>query len=166
MAAASFLSAVAFGADREPSPRAIAIVVGTASTVRSITKDVVRDLYLRRQRLWADGTRAVPVNLPPTNPARDEFSAMILGRSTQDMVAYWNARYFEGTTPPQVLPSSEAIRRFLAAEPGAIAYLPIADVDDTCRILLVLEPAREGAGQGGKPSAPLRSADHEDGQTP
>jgi hypothetical protein len=151
LAAASLLTAVAFGAEQEASPRAIAIVVGRASTVTSVTKDVVRDLYLRRQRLWADGTRAVPVNLPPTNPARDEFSRLILGRSTRDMVDYWNARYFEGTTPPQVLPSSEAIRRFLAAEPGAIAYLPIADVDDTCRVLFVLEPAREG---GGKPSEP------------
>jgi hypothetical protein len=143
LAAASLLATIALGADREPSRQAIAVVVGAASPVRSVTKDILRELYLRRQRLWSDGTRTIPINLPPMNPVREEFSKLVLGRSTRDMVAYWNGRYFEGITPPQVLPSSAAIRLFLAAELGAIAYLPLADVDATCRTLLVLDPQAE-----------------------
>jgi hypothetical protein len=146
LAAVCLVAHVALGAEPEPSPNGIAIVVGRNSAVKNVTQDELREIYLRRQRLWHDGTRAIPVNLPPTNPVRDAFSRLVLGRSTQDTVTYWNTRYFEGITPPQVLPSTRAIILFLEAEPGAIAYLPVADVDEkTCRTLLILDvPSRGG----------------------
>ena len=130
---------VSYGAPPPSAPHAIAVVVGQASPIKSTTKDTLRELYLRRQRVWPNGSPVIPINLPPSSGVRDEFSRLVLGRSTQDLVPYWNGRYFDGIVPPQVLPSSAAIRGFLAAEPGAIAYLPIADVDASCRTLLVLE---------------------------
>ena len=114
------------------------MVVGRTSVVTQVSKDELRELYLRRQRLWPNGERAIPVNLPPDNPTRERFSKLVLGRSTHDLVDYWNARYFEGITPPVTLSSPAAIRAYLKVEPGAIAYLPVAEVDDTCRILLPL----------------------------
>ena len=144
LAAVSLVARLATAAEPTPSAHAIAVVVGPASAVRSVTKDVLREIYLRRQRVWQDGTRVIPVNLPVTSPVRETFARLVLGRSTQDTVAYWNARYFEGITPPQVLPSARAIRGFLEAEPGAIAYLPIGDVDDkTCRTVVILEPGND-----------------------
>jgi hypothetical protein len=105
-----------------------------------VNPDELRELYLRRQRVWADGTRAIPVNLPAGNAAREAFSKRVLGRSTRDLVSYWNTRYFEGITPPPVLPSAAAVRAYVATEPGAVAYLPVDEVDASCRVLLRLEP--------------------------
>jgi hypothetical protein len=122
----------------EPAPLAIAVIVGAKSTVTRVSLDDLREVYLRRRRLWPDGSRAIPINLPPDHPARERFSKLVLGRATQDLSAYWEARYFEGITPPAVLQSPAAIRAYLAAEPTAIGYVPLADVDDTCRTLLVL----------------------------
>ncbi len=116
----------------------IAVVVGRDSVVAAVTQDTLRDVYLRRQRLWPDGLRAVPINLPAGNPVRERFSHIVLGRSPQELVSYWNARYFEGIMPPAVLSSAAAIRAYLNAEPGAIAYLAAEDVDDSCRTLLWL----------------------------
>jgi hypothetical protein len=39
-----------------------------------------------------------------------------------------------------VLPSAAAVRAYLATEPGAVAYLPVDEVDASCRVLLTLEP--------------------------
>jgi hypothetical protein len=117
----------------------IAVVVGRNSIVREVSKDTLRDVYLRRQRVWGDGARVIPVNLPPGNSVREHFSEIVLGRSTRDLVPYWNARYFEGIMPPAVLPSPAAIRAYLNVQPGAIAYLPEDDVDDTCHPLLWLD---------------------------
>ena len=114
----------------------LAVVVGTASPVQRVTLDELREVYLRRQRVWADGSRAIPVNLPPDHPVRDVFSRRVLGRSTRDLVSYWNARYFDGITPPAVLPSTSAVRAYLVTEPGAIAYLPAHEVDADCRVVL------------------------------
>ena len=117
----------------------IAVIVGEGSFVAHVSVDDLRELYLRRTRLWPNGTRAIPINLPPDNSARERFSRLVLGRSTQDLVSYWNARYFDGITPPMVLPSPAAIRAYLAVEPAAIAYVQVDEVHDGCRTLLVLD---------------------------
>jgi hypothetical protein len=127
----------AHGDTNAHAPR-IAIVVGRHSIVDAVSQDTLRDVYLRRQRVWAEGARAIPVNLPAGNPVREQFSRIVLGRSTQQLGPYWNARYFEGIMPPAVLPSAAAIRAYLNAEPGSIAYLAEEDVDETCRPLLWL----------------------------
>ncbi len=80
----------------------------------------------------------MPIILSADHPARARFSQLVLGRSLNDLTSYWNARYFEGVTPPAVVRSAAAVRAYLAAEPDAIAYLPLADVDETCRVILVL----------------------------
>lgn len=120
-------------------PARVAIVVGRNSVIQEVSKDTLRDVYLRRQRVWADGTRAIPVNLPAGNAVRERFSESVLGRSTRELVSYWNARYFEGIMPPAVLPSAAAVRAYVNAQPGAIAYVSEEDVDGTCRALLWLD---------------------------
>ncbi len=124
--------------EAETGAAAIAVVVGRDSIVTQVSPDELRELYLRRQRVWPDGTRAIPINLAPGSLLRERFSQLVLGRSTRDLVSYWNARYFEGIMPPATLPSTAAVRAYLKVEPAAIAYLPLAEVDDTCRTVLVL----------------------------
>ena len=136
---AALLCAAVAQADTRPHAGRIAVVVGRTSSITEVTKDALRDVYLRRQRVWADGTRVIPVNLPADSAIRERFSVAVLGRSAQELVPYWNARYFEGIMPPAVLPSPAAIRAYLNAQPGAIAYLSAEDVDETCRALLWLE---------------------------
>lgn len=128
---------VGSGADA-PAPVAIAVVVGEKSPIHDVSLDDLRELFLRRRRIWPDGRAAIPVNLPADNPVRQRFSRLVLGRSVDDLAAYWNARYFEGVAPPAVLPSASAVRAYVAVEPGAIGYVPAAEVDATCRTLLVL----------------------------
>jgi hypothetical protein len=136
---AGWMMATQLGARaEEPAAPAIAVIVGQKSFLTEISVDDLRELYLRRRRVWPNGRRAVPINLPADHPIREQFSRTVLGRTMRDMVPYWNARYFEGITPPTVLQSPAAIRGYLEAEPGAIAYVPVGEVDETCRTLLVL----------------------------
>jgi hypothetical protein len=122
-----------------PGADTIAVVVGRDSFIAEIDRDVLRELYMRRQRLWANGTAAMPVNLPADHALRERFSRLVLGRAVRDLVAYWNARYFEGIRPPIVLPSGSAVCAYVRVEPGAIGYVPVTDVDDGCRVLLRLQ---------------------------
>ena len=131
--------AAQFGARAEDvATPAIAVIVGQQSFLTQVSVDDLRELYLRRRRVWPNGRRAIPINLPPDHPLRERFSRIVLGRSMQDLVPYWNARYFEGITPPTVLPSPAAVRAYLAAEPAAIGYVPVSEADGTCRTLLLL----------------------------
>jgi ABC-type phosphate transport system substrate-binding protein len=131
---------VVAAAERPAHPDPIAVVVGRESFVREMTLDTLREIYLRRQRLWPNGAATIPINVPAGNPLRERFSTRVLGRSSRDLVAYWNGRYFDGIRPPIVLPSAAAVRAYVAAEPAAVGYLPLAEVDDSCRVLLTLPP--------------------------
>lgn len=136
---AALLLGTMSGAEPPGQPERIAVIVGTASGVRDITLDVLRELYLRRRRVWPDGSAAIPVNLPADTEARKAFSKGVLGRPPEDLGGYWNRRYFEGIRPPLVLRTPEAVTAYLAVESKAIGYVRLEDVDrDACRVLLVL----------------------------
>jgi hypothetical protein len=48
------------------------------------------------------------------------------------MADYWVQQgVTQGLTPPSTQRSARALLRFVASVPGAIAYVPAADVDDT-----------------------------------
>jgi hypothetical protein len=133
---------LAIGVLRAAEPRhagAIAVVVGTKSGVGAVTLDTLREVYLRRRRVWPDGTAVIPVNLPPGTDLRKTFSRLVLGRLPEDLAGYWNRRYFEGIRPPLVLRTPEAVCAYVAVEPDAIGYVGLEHVDrDACRVVLVL----------------------------
>lgn len=141
--AASLLGDVAHTAAPD-DPRRLAVVAGLESDLTDVTLDGLRELYLRRRRVWPNGRRAIPVNLPADSTVREAFSRQVLGRSPRDLEGYWNRRYFEGVLPPLVLQTPQAVCAYVAVEPDAIAYLPFGDVDrSSCRVLFVLPAASE-----------------------
>ncbi|MGH7340604.1 MAG: hypothetical protein ACREKH_08960, partial [Candidatus Rokuibacteriota bacterium] len=132
------LGGAAAAVDR-PHSESIAVVVGAKSEIAEVTLDTLRELYLRRRRVWPDGSRVVPVNLPADSETRERFSKRVLGRLPQDLSGYWNRLYFDGIQPPVVLRTSEAVCAYLAAEPKAIGYVRVDEIDrDECRTLFVL----------------------------
>ena len=132
------LGSLAFAAERDHSA-SIAVVVGAESGIADVTLDTLRELYLRRRRVWPDGNRVIPVNLPADSDTRKTFSKRVLGRLPQDLSGYWNRLYFDGITPPVVLRTPEAVCAYLAVEPKAIGYMRRDEVDrSACRIVLVL----------------------------
>lgn len=125
----------------EPQAPAIVIVVGVGSPIRQVNVDTLRELYLRRQRLWPDGERAMPVNLPADDPVRSAFSKRVLGRLPGDLQAYWLRLYREGVQPPLVLKTSQAVCAYVAVEHAAIGYVRPNEVDGkSCRVLFLLAP--------------------------
>jgi hypothetical protein len=132
------LGGIAAAADR-PHTDSIAVVVGAKSEIAEVTLDTLRELYLRRRRVWPDGSRVIPVNLPVDSDTRRRFSKRVLGRLPQDLSGYWDRMYFDGIQPPVVLRTSEAVCAYLAVEPKAIGYVRLDEVDrNGCRVLFVL----------------------------
>jgi len=126
------------------SPDSIAIVIGSGSAIRGVSVDELREVYLRRQRLWKNGLPAMPVNLPADSPVRVAFSRRVLGRRPEDLESYWRRLYFEGVRPPLVLRTSQAVCAYVAVEASAIGYVRMHEVDAaSCRVLFVLPEGSE-----------------------
>jgi ABC-type phosphate transport system substrate-binding protein len=104
-----------------------------------LSTDEVAQIYLRRKRFWNDGTPIVPLNLPSEVPLRTRFSRLVLQQTEPRLADYWNRLYYDGILPPATLASTEAVRRYVAADKNAIGYVPAAEVDGSVRVILHLE---------------------------
>lgn len=116
----------------------VVVVMAAGSGPPSLAADELARIYRRQQQFLA-GARVQPVNLPAAHPLRRWFSLQVLGSSPEELDGYWRAQYFNGTTPPYVLGSEEAVLRFVAATPGALGYVSACAADRRVRVLLPLD---------------------------
>jgi hypothetical protein len=129
------------GAKLCAADESVAVVVGAGSAIRELDTEAIRDLFLRRRTLIVDGARIVPVNLPVGDAARDRFSVAVLGRRPAELQVYWDRLYFDGIRPPIVLPSAEALRRYLQVDVHAIGYLVPEEIGEGLRVIAVFPRA-------------------------
>ena len=122
-----------------PESPPLAVVVHRARHDELSLADLAQ-VYLRRKRFWDDGTPIVPLNLPAGTPLRVAFSRAVLQRSETDLADYWNREYFYGVLPPATLASTAAVLRYVAADPNAVGYVPLPEVDDSVTVVLRLPP--------------------------
>lgn len=88
----------------------------------------VQRLYTGRILSIADQP-ALPVNLPPGNPLRQQFLEVYLEQNEEQYTGYWLVRRYVGKgTPPREMASIEEILRFVGGTPGAVAYVPQSKV--------------------------------------
>jgi ABC-type phosphate transport system substrate-binding protein len=116
-------------------------VVSAKSTISTLSKSQVADIFLGKTTRFPDGSQAVPIDQSEGTLARDEFYARIAGKSAAQMKAYWSRIIFTGRgEPPKEVPSSRETKRLVVANPNAIGYIESNLVDDTVRVVTVTQP--------------------------
>lgn len=134
----------------------LAVVVSSHASERDLDLDLDLDtlarIYRRKMLYWPDGRKVEPVNLPAGESLRLLFSRRVLKMEPEELEAYWNQQYFQGVFPPYMLPSEEAVIRFVADTPGAIGYVSACAVDGRVVALVYLRadepPSRYPSGHG------------------
>jgi len=116
----------------------LAVIASPSRSDKLDRTDVAR-IYLRTRRFWSDGSPIVPLNLEAESPTRVAFTSRVFSLDPEHLAAHWNAQYFNGIFPPTVLTTAAAVKRYVAADPRAIGYIDLRDIDDTVRVVLRLE---------------------------
>ena len=112
--------------------RLVVVVHPTRSD--ALDREALAQIYLRRRRLWDDGSAIAPLNLPSGDALRESFSQRVLHLSPARLADYWNREYFGGVLPPATLASTAAVLRYVAADRNAIGYLRVSEVDEQVRV--------------------------------
>ncbi|MDF4004707.1 hypothetical protein P3W33_15000 [Luteibacter sp. PPL552] len=116
----------------------LVVITAPGAPRLAFDKDVLRNVYLKRIFVDADGVKLTPVNLPAGSPLREAFARTIVRMSDERMQAYWDQQYFQGVSPPYVLGSEDAVVRFVATTPGAVGYVASCHVDASVHVVLAL----------------------------
>jgi hypothetical protein len=108
----------------------LVVVTGSDSTIISLTELEVRQLFSGQLKAIA-GQRVQPLDLPNNARDRDEFYRKLMGRSPEQMRAYWTRLIFTGQgKPPREVSNTQELST-LVSSGEYIGYLPAeADIGD------------------------------------
>ena len=117
-------------------PPTFRVIVHRDNPVSVLTVAELQRIFRKQTRMWPTGESMVPVDWDATSPVRADFSDKVMRRSVREMAEFWvQQNITQGLTPPTTLKSTRAVLRFVASVPGAIAYVPVDEVDDTVKRL-------------------------------
>lgn len=120
---------------------ALVVIVNPASGVQQMTRTEVAEVYMARHRTLPSGVRALPLDIRSDAAEREQFYALLIGKTLAQVNTYWARLLFTGhATPPQQLDSPVDIVSTVAENKGAIGYVPKSKVDSKVRIVLELAP--------------------------
>jgi ABC-type phosphate transport system substrate-binding protein len=115
----------------------VVAVVSAKSTVTSLNKSQVADLFLGRASRFPNGVQAVPIDQADGSVVHDEFYAKFTGKTAAQLKTYWSKIIFTGRgQPPPAVPNSVEMKRRLIANPAAIGYIEQDLVDSSVRVVL------------------------------
>jgi ABC-type phosphate transport system substrate-binding protein len=117
---------------------AFVIVVNKANPVKTLSPVELRRIFMKQSRMWPHAEPVVPVDWDSTSEIRQAFSKQVLNRSVREMAEYWMQQSItQGLAPPSTQRSARSVMRFVASVPGAISYVPPAEVDDTVSVVTI-----------------------------
>jgi hypothetical protein len=114
------------------------VIVHPSNHFDALVRSKLSFLFLRKVSRWPWGAEVEPVDLTPNHPVRLEFTREVLRTTERDLDQYWiDQTVTRGINRPiQVTGAAEA-KSVVAMRPGAIAYIPAADLDRTVKALRV-----------------------------
>jgi hypothetical protein len=114
----------------------VAVIVNRANPVTNLSVDQLQRLYLGASTTFPNGGSVVPIEYPP---ARRAFYQSLLHMSELAVTRHWIGVMFRGENPSplRAIDSAEALRRTVAETPGALAFIAVAAVDSTVKVVTV-----------------------------
>ncbi len=118
----------------ELPPREIVVVAAAGSRLAPLDREALVALYMGQRPVGVDG--APSRLLAQRGELRDSFHAQVLRRDAAQIRMAWSQLVFSGRAKaPLELTSTAELRERLLADPQAIGYMDVADVDERLRIL-------------------------------
>jgi ABC-type phosphate transport system substrate-binding protein len=118
------------------SPAAIAIIGNPKLPVNSLTAEQISDIFLEKMTTLPDGTRIVVIDHQDGEPVKDSFYQDIVGKTLNQLKAYWAKIIFTGAgLPPRTFSGDESVKEEVSMTPGAIGYISTKSVDASVKVL-------------------------------
>jgi ABC-type phosphate transport system substrate-binding protein len=114
------------------------VIVNPENPVTEVSRDFLRDAFLKKASSWSGGEALRPVDLSRRFGARETFCRDVLKKTLPQLKRYWNQQVFSGKgVPPPELDSEKAVIAYVLANKGAIGYLPAGADPGGARVVKV-----------------------------
>ena len=144
------LGAATRGAEQaQGNPRgSVAIIVHRSNPIDQLSLRELRRIFLLEVQNWPNGRRITLVMREKGQPAREEAIRLVCDMSEVEFERHLLFQTFRGDLAwgPRSIASAGAMLRFVFNAPGAIGYVPAAQVDGTTKVLRIDGLLPEDAG--------------------
>jgi len=116
----------------------IKIVVHPDNPVSELSKKELVKIFKQKKKSWKNGDAITVLNLPTSNPTKEEFTEKILGMDGENLEKYYLKRAISGKgQPPKVVANSEEIVKLIKNDPTAIGYIDAAQSSESLKVLKI-----------------------------
>ncbi|WP_299079200.1 phosphate ABC transporter substrate-binding protein [uncultured Paraglaciecola sp.] len=113
----------------------VAVVVNP-SNAATLSNDDIKRLFLGKSKSFPGGASAEPVNLKGSQATRGDFEQKALGKSSNQMKAYWSKLLFSGkANPPKEVANDAEVINLIKGNPAAIGYVDAASVNADVKVV-------------------------------
>ena len=137
LAAILFVGLTSLGSNPVAAPAGeIVVIVNKANSMAQLSSKDVKLIFTGKNKKWSDGQKVFPINLPHGSEYRTLFDKSVLNYSPSEIKEYWVQQRIKAKgSPPAVLNSSIGVKRLVSKLPPAIGYIPVAEVDDSVKVV-------------------------------
>ena len=117
----------------------VAIVVHPETEVDDLSFDELRRIFRGDVQFWSDGRRVTLLMRAPAAAERELVLDRIYGMDENEFREYWIGKMFraEVAAGPKLVYSSDMARDLVTVIPGAITFVPVADVSSETRVVRI-----------------------------
>lgn len=129
-------TALALSLNCSASPADVVAVVSNRSSVTTLSKEQIANIFMGKNTLFPGGQQAQPIDQTEGGATRDEFYLKIAGKSAAQIKANWAKLIFTGRGwPPKAVLNDSEVKKQLAENPNAIGYIQRNMLDDSVKAL-------------------------------
>jgi len=113
----------------------VAVVVNTSNT-STFDKSKIKKIFLGKTKSFENGRAAILLSPKPDSATREQFNKLVLGKTSNQINAYWSKMIFTGKgIPPQEMKSDSELIESIAANKDTIGYIDAASVTDAVKVV-------------------------------
>lgn len=121
------------------NPRDILIVVNKSIAPAGMSKDEIRDIFLKKRLNWKGGAKAIPIHAGRGSALRDDFRQRLLGMTGIEEDDYWKARQIK-TGDPLPAEFGNTLKAVFKIK-GAVSYVYREEYKEGIANVLLVLPA-------------------------
>jgi len=120
-----------------PARAEVVVVMSAKAGVDTLSQAQVSQIFLAKSNSLPGGGQATPIDQEEGAAAREEFYKKVAGRDAAQLKAYWSQLMFTGKAQrPKHVDGDDAVKKAVAASPGAIGYINAGAVDASVKVVL------------------------------
>lgn len=125
----------AYGVISIPCLADVVLVIHPSNDSTLDAKEVKR-IFLGKAKKFSNGKEAIPINQVEGSAARKSFDSTVLGRSSNQVSAYWSKLVFTGKgIPPKEVENDAAVIALIAENANAVGYVDESSVSASVKAI-------------------------------